>query len=323
MTYAQYGLIEATDYNTLAGGNPATGSGKINSVWSTGSGDAGYGQTAVSNVTVGTTVAASNWATLINNINSANSHQGGSSTGLTAPTTGGLIQYLSAVPTRLATLYTNRLNAAAQGTDISNATMRTTTWSNVLTFTHTVSFANGDAARYFFNAGGQLRITASHPSGTGINATINGLCANIGTLVISSPSTGSQNITIAGTTYTGFTKIGGVNTPTPTWPAANIGYYGFSTANANLYRQTANTTLTYSSSFINILAKTNGTVGSNQDKGNVITIYTIVDEVPGGLTVSGNATAGTTVTVAIRQPSIVNITNTWGTPTVTGSVTGS
>jgi hypothetical protein len=37
-----------------------------------------------------------------------------------------------------------------------------------LTFTHTATFANGNAARFFFNAGGQIKMTVSHPSGTGI-----------------------------------------------------------------------------------------------------------------------------------------------------------
>ena len=58
MSYAQYGTIQATDYNNLIG--PATGStaNVLNTVWSTGSAAAGYGQTALANVTVGSTVSA-------------------------------------------------------------------------------------------------------------------------------------------------------------------------------------------------------------------------------------------------------------------------
>ena len=50
MSYAQNGLIEATDFNTLVGGNPETGANKLNTVWATGGTTAGYGQTAVSQV---------------------------------------------------------------------------------------------------------------------------------------------------------------------------------------------------------------------------------------------------------------------------------
>ena len=44
MTYALYGNIQATDYNTLVGGNPVTSSGALNTVWATGGTTAGYGQ---------------------------------------------------------------------------------------------------------------------------------------------------------------------------------------------------------------------------------------------------------------------------------------
>ena len=62
MTYAQYGLIEATDYNTLVGPNPSTTANQLNTVWATGGVNAGYGQTSIGQVSVGGIVAASNWA---------------------------------------------------------------------------------------------------------------------------------------------------------------------------------------------------------------------------------------------------------------------
>ena len=47
MTYAQYGTISATDFNTLVGGNPTTTANTLNATWATGGGQAGYGQTAL------------------------------------------------------------------------------------------------------------------------------------------------------------------------------------------------------------------------------------------------------------------------------------
>jgi hypothetical protein len=51
MSYTAGGLIEATDYNGFVN----TGANNINKVWSTGTGDSGWGQTAISTVSVGGT----------------------------------------------------------------------------------------------------------------------------------------------------------------------------------------------------------------------------------------------------------------------------
>jgi hypothetical protein len=110
MTYALNGLIEATDFNTRAGGNPTTTSTTVNAVWATGGGQTGYGQTAISNVAIAQTVAATNWASLINSINSANSHQGASSTGLTAPVAGGTVTFLSGLGTAITNINSNKHN---------------------------------------------------------------------------------------------------------------------------------------------------------------------------------------------------------------------
>ena len=316
MSYASGGLIEATDYNTLVGGNPVTSSGKLNTVWATGGSTAGYGQTALANVSVGQTVAASEWADLVNKTANAASHQGTSITSVTAPATGGTITYLSAVPTNLTTIYTSRLNASSQGTTTSNTATRSGTWSAALTFTHTATFANGDAARYFFNSGGQLAITCSHPSGSGIDLLLNNLASNVGTVVISSPSSGS--ITVSSTSYNGVTKIGGGgNAPTV---STNSGYYGLTTGNTTVFTQTASTGPSgYLSTNISVIAKTNGVQGSNSDNGSIITIYTVWDEVPDGLT----AATGTATTLTVRPPETTYLANSWGTITLAGSVTGS
>ena len=315
MSYAQYGLIQATDFNALAGGNPTTTSGTINAVWATGGTTAGYGQTAVANVAVGNTVAATDWANLVNRTANAATHQGTSITSVTAPSAGGTVTYLSAIPTNLTTIYTNRLNAATQGATTSNTATYATTWSSALTFTHTATFANGDAARYFFNSGGQLAITCTHPSGTGINLLLNNLASNIGTVVLSAPTSGT--VAIAGTNYNGVTKVGGGgNAPTI---SPNTGYYALTTGNATVFTQTASTGPSgYLSTFIRVIVKSNGTQGSNGDTGSVITIYTIWDEVPDGLTAAANSAT----TLTLRPPETTNLANTWGAVTLSGTVTG-
>lgn len=315
MSYAQYGLIEATDFNNLVGGNPVTSSGKLNTVWATGGTNAGYGQTAVANVSVGGTVAATDWANLVNTTSNSASHQGTSITSVTAPTAGGTVTFLSAIPTNLTTIYNSRLNAAAQGSTTSNTATRATTWSSAITFTHTATFANGDAARYFFNAGGQLAITCAHPSGTGINLLLNNLASNVGTVVLSSPTSGA--ITVAGTSYNGITKVGGGgNAPTI---STNTGYYALTASNVTAFTQTASTGPSgYLSTFIRVIVQSNGTQGANGDAGSIITIYTIWDEVPDGLTAAANSAT----TLTVRPPAVTNISNTWGAVTLSGTVSG-
>ena len=317
MAYAQFGLIQATDFNTLAGGNPTATANTLNATWATGSGTAGYGQTAVANVAAANTVLATSWNALVSNTASAASHQGSSITSVTAPVAGTTVTFLSAVPTNLQTIYTNRLNAATQSGTSANAISFGSTWSTALTFTHTATFANGDAARYFFNSGGQLKMTVTHANNAaGINLLFNNLASNVGTVVLSAPSSGTANI--AATTFNGITKLGGGgNSPTI---SQNNGYYALTTSNANVFTQTASTGPSgYLSSFIRFIVKSNGTVGSNGDAGNVITISTVWDEVPDGLVVgSGSAT-----TLTVVPPETGNIANTWGTITLSGSVTGS
>ena len=313
MSYAQFGTIQASDYNTLVGGNPVTTSGALNTVWATGGTNAGYGQTALANVSSGQVIAAAEWANLVNKTANAASHQGTSITAVTAPSAGNTITYLSAIPTNLTTIYTSRLNAASQGTTTSNSVVTGSTWSDKATWTQTVTFANGDAARYFFNSGGQIAMSMTHPSGTGINLLLNNLASNVGTVVLSSPTSGTA--TIASTAYNGVTRVGGGgNAPTI---ATNSGYYSWTTSNANVYYQTASTGPSgYLSTNINIFVKTNGTVGSNGDVGNVITVYTVWDEIPNGLTVA----SGSNVTLTIRPPETTYLANSWGTITLAGSV---
>jgi len=318
MSYAQFGTIQASDFNTLVGGNPTTTANTLNAVWATGGSAAGYGQTAIANVVSGQTVAAtSQWASLVSNTSSAATHQSSSITAVTAPVAGGTITYLSAIPTNLTTIYTNRLNAGSVGTTAVTFANRATTWNNNLVATLTATFANGDAARYFFNAGGQLKITFSHPTGTTIDNSLNALATACGTVVLSAPTSGTA--TIAATSYNGVTKVGGSGTVNTI--ATNSGYYAWTTANVLAFKQlVASAPVGYTNTNININVKTNGTVGTNGDVGNVVTIYCNWAELNStGLT----ASAGSNSILTVSYPESTNIANTWGAVTLGGSVTGS
>ncbi len=96
------------------------------------------------------------------------------------------------------------------GTNSKTATTSGASWT--ITFTNTVTFASADAARYFFNAGGRIKIDVSKTStgNTGDpewNDLANTLCGDIFI------TGGTATQTIAGSSYTGTTKVGGTGTP--------------------------------------------------------------------------------------------------------------
>lgn len=318
MTYAQYGKIQAADYNAFVGETNSTTANQLNAVYGVGNGSSGYGQTTISKVVIGDTVTYNKWQSLINTYASIGNHQSTAITAVTMPSQGARIEALAPISTNLASIYTNRLNAAAQSATASTTVTNSSTWSSAITFTHTVTFASADSARYFFNAGGQLAMTFSHPTGTGINDLWNKLTTACGTVVLSAPSAGTA--IIAGTTYSGVTKIGGSGTETI---SSTIGYFGLTDTYAQIFNQVSSVgPAGYTGSFVTVEVKSNGVnLGGNGDAGSVIYIRITFDEVPNGAP-TYIAAAGSATTVTVRPPSTSYLTNTWGTVSVSGTVTG-
>lgn len=303
MTFAQYNLIQADDYNSLVG--------TLNLVWGSGSGNSGYGQTNLPTVAAGAKVGATEWAALVNKISSIASHQNSTITAVTAPAAGDSVKFVSAINTNLTTITNNRLNASAQAASSTTSTPTTTTWLDKVTYTTTVTFTSAAAARYFFNSGGQLAITCSHGSNTstGIDKVFYDLCNAFGTVTLS-----AGTATIAGTSFTGTTKTGGSGTVNTDYTiSTTTGYYALTTTPVEIFKQTAVGALSkYVTSFINVTAKVDAT-------GGIITFVTTVDENWSsgiGLTVS----TGTTMNLTVKPPSTTYVTtNAWGTPTVVTS----
>jgi hypothetical protein len=124
-----------------------------------------------------------------------------------------------------------------------------------------------------------------------------GLAANIGNVTLSSTTGGT--ITIAGNSFSGITKVGGGG-QTPTI-LTNNGYYALNTNNANVFTQIDGVSPTFSSSYINIQVKTNGTQGSHQDAGSIITFYTTWQELI-SLGTTTTTTIGPTTTTTTAGP---------------------
>jgi hypothetical protein len=321
MAYTSGSLIEATDYN----GFVSTNSSHVNEVWSTGTGDRGYGQTAVATVSTGGTVTATQWATLVNTIAAAANHQGTTITARTAPVVGNTIAILSAVNTDITSLETNRLNAVANGTQFTGwtgtsaktAATSGATWTIV--FRHDIDFADANAARYFFNAGGRIKWeTSKTATGQTGDPEWNDLANTlVGDIYVTA---GTATQTIAGSSYTGTTKVGG--TGTADILATTTGWYDLTTTPVNIYKQFADTA-PYTANFIQIAANVNAAIAS-ATRLTLTTTWSASDGDPisGGTAPSG-ATPGTAATTLVTYfpPSTTYLSAAWGTPTVAATTT--
>lgn len=330
MTYSSGGLIEATDYNTFT-----TTAGGLNDIWSTGSGDKGWGQTTFTAVSAGNTVTATQWATLVNNLATAGSQTNTTLTSRTAPVAGNTISVLANVSTDITSVTTNRGNATAVGTEygtFTGTTSKTTgtgsgqaTWT--ITFTHTVTFPSADQARYFWNAGGRVRLQYGKSStGTDLDPDWNTFAGKAGSIYISG-RVNSAAQTIAGTSYTGTTRIGGTG-GTQTTLATTTGWYQLTTSPTTIFQLNNDSFVYYSGEYI----RTTATATSSTVLTLVTTWFQPAVTAPGtstpisgGTGVSspatsiGAATAPTTLVTYI-PPATTYLTNSWGTPTIAASV---
>lgn len=307
MAYSSGGLIQATDYNNLL-----NGSNKFNTVWSTGTGDAGYGQTAVTTKTAGDIVSATEWASLVNKVNIVSNHQVGGATGDVAPVAGDVVTVLSSIEGSIDTFYTNRTNFNAQGTTTTDAgtTHNIVDADGTFTFTatRTATFASADQARYFFNAGGELNLeltAGANTGGTGGGAQILSLITAVGG--IADFRANDNN----GRTGTGETE---------TTNNLTIGYYDLTTSNQTISRidESGAAYTPYTADFVTVAVKSNGVQGANGDVGTIIT-WTIT--VTGGATSSGgfndNVNVNFTSKLNFTDPETASgLTDTWGSVTI-------
>ena len=330
MTYVSGGLIQATDYNGFVS---TTSGGNVNATWGTGTGDAGWGQTSLGTVSTGGTVTATQWASLVNTVNSMGSQTNTSLTSRTAPTVGDTISVFSNLGTDITNCYNNRGNAASSGT-ISGTWTGTTsktsatgdgTSSWTITFTHTVTFPSADQARYFWNAGGLVRLDMSKTStGTDKDPDWNAFVATVGTLFISGRVAGAAQ-TIASTSYTGLTRVGGSGSPSPF--LTTTGWYSLTAgASATTMFQLNESVYPYGSDYIRVTAAVN----SDRTILTLVTTWYDAGAAPGRTNdISGGTGTGSpyldwgsapAVLCRYVPPSTSYLSNTWGTPTVAASV---
>lgn len=165
MSYTTGQIAAAADLNTFLE--------VVRNVYGTGSGDRGYGQTnpALAAVAPGGSITAQHWSDLRTAIASSANHQGTSIAALMSnPEVGQTLAANQALAQIITTLDENRLAAAPSSMTVTNAAhviTRSSPWSTSIGAVVDVDFPSEDAARYFFNTGGELRLKLSHPNGTG------------------------------------------------------------------------------------------------------------------------------------------------------------
>jgi hypothetical protein len=301
MTYTAGQLIQASDLitfignlsNTAAYPNLGACANKIAAIYGVGYGNYGYGQSSVilSTPIAGQSILSQDWFNLLMAVQTVGLH---TNTNLSAynlplfalPTTNYLSQGNKIATSdaqftppgvvynwssAIAALNTNRTSVDAsrmtQEAAPSLESTRTTAFNTIIEHEFTATFVSVDAARFFFNANGQIRITAFIDNGSyagedAVWATfLDSSLINLGYWSMSATNT---------------SQIGGTGAP-----AAGVGYYNLTTSYQDLLITTFGSgPPTYT---IKLQAKTDGDT-TNGGNGNIISFKLILD--PDGQTIT-------------------------------------
>ena len=327
MTYATGSLILASDYNTIVTA--------INNIWGVGgglSGSQGWGQSStIANVSNAAQITATQWSTLNSRITSIANHTGTAITSRTGPVFDELITIQANLITDINNCGSNRCNAVASGTTVSTWTGSAYQASNypavpanyawAITFVDILSIgqpSSGNSERYFWNAGGLVKINMSKLS-TGLDSDQdwNDFIATLGTFYVSS---GYPGQVVAGTTYNGFLRVGGSGSPT-TYTTTG-GWYNLTAGYPTEVFRIYNSASPYTGDFVAIslrrVASTSTTTGQLIVK---VDWYSGARQLPGETTnistgtptTSPFSTFGTAPAVvsSVIPPSTTYITDTW------------
>jgi hypothetical protein len=193
-----------------------------------------------------------------------------------------------------------------------------------ITFTHTVTFASANALRYFFNAGGIVRLKFGKTStGTDHDEDWNSFVSLCGSINLTGRVNGAAQ-TIAGTSYTGTTRIGGTG-GTETTLATTTGWYNLTGTPTTIF-QLNNTVAPYTPEYIRVTATATSST--------VLTLVTTWVDDGTTLPATSNITGGTATTspsttitgtapttlCTYIPPSTTYLSASWGTPTIAASV---
>jgi hypothetical protein len=272
MTYLKGSPAQASDYNALAGltgtaaGSSAAATQVAGYLLGIGYGDRGYGQTSttLTAVSAGSVITGNPWLNLRTAINTIATWQNAATTQLpsAAEMSSGAVHFAAvggtpySIPGLLTTLDTNRHTYQIGNMTLTSSaatTTRSTTWGaggGSITCEFSVTFADEQAARYFFNTGGDIRIALAHPSTlTTRDSSWNTILSS---LVVAFKANSSTRLT------------GSYGT------AQSVGYYQLTTSYQTILDGTNSGTGAYTVNDFIVQAKALTITGTNGAKGSVV-----------------------------------------------------
>ena len=209
----------------------------------------GLNQATISTVSAGDTIAASHWNSLFTGMDNIANHLNRSITS-SSVSAGDTIAIRSALISDLANLAADvaagGVNVTALGTNAIGTSTNGATWNSTSTLERSVTFANNNTMRAFFNAGGSIRVDpATSGSVDGNKDTVfQELTAAVGNLDIGAHATTRSG---TGETQTSF--------------ASSTGFHDLGTSYTSLLKLTSNNS-GYTSDTVEISAKLNAAVSS-------------------------------------------------------------
>jgi hypothetical protein len=312
MAYTSGGTIQAQDYNWLTWGGNTSGTyteavNNLAIIWGQGTGQKGYGQdvSAFSTVSATNEVTAAQWSGFVYHLNKSLGHQGqtrlanGSNIGIVAGATVAAFSNVSTAVTQINSTYLSHFAVGTKttGSNLDETLSSTTGLSIATNYDVTVTFSSTDAARYFFNAGGELQYRCSTYSsgGSGSENSVTRIVDGIGGVNFRTTDNG-------GRTGSGIT----LNTNT-----TSIGYYDLTTSEQTLIKVT-DTTASYTASNANLNVYYAGAT-TRGAKGNVVRFR--LNLAVSNKTWDDTISMGLRHRVDIQYPSTTYLANAAGTPT--------
>lgn len=223
MAYKKGDPIAAADLNGFLA--------SVRSLYGVGNGDRGYGQSSVlqNDVSVGSIIYALQWANLRSMIVTCSAHQGTTITNLPPASAfiagQAIYAHESSAPSSnpydfdsyVVAIDNNRLLSAPSSMTLSTSAFsmsRASPWTTSITGVFDVDFGSENAARYFFNTGGELRLRLVHPSGgTAKDADWRTMLSDtVGTMTLKARSFSISGTASGAVSNTGFYDIGAAST---------------------------------------------------------------------------------------------------------------
>lgn len=265
MAYTAGDTILDDEYNTFVASS--TSPFGYNHFAGTGATVYGLGQSAIDTVSAGGTINASQWNALFTGMDNIANHTNDTMTSRSSVSGGDAIEIANAVATDLATLAASVAAGSPNATALttSSALQTVTTgsegWDSTATQEVSVTFANANNMRFFFNGGGKVRITVGITAAATSNKDT--AYSDLGTAL------GNLDIASLATTRSGSGE-------TLTTNNLARGFQDLTTSYQNIIKLTSDNS-NYTGNNIEIFAKTTGGDG-NSGNATVLTIKMVATD---------------------------------------------